>query len=295
MIHNAPYYSRNQALLVLALVAILWSFGGIIIKELPLHPAALAGLRSTFTAIFLLVATGARFNRHPSRAALAAAFAYAVMTLGFVSATKLTTAANAILLQYTAPIYVAFLAHFLLGERLTRRDVGAALMVLAGIALFFADRLTAGGLAGNLIALSSGVAFASFVVATRIDPSGGGVNAVLSGNLVVTALCLPWIIGSGPAPAELLTVAAMAVFQLGVPYVLYVRALPSVSAIEAVLIVALEPILNPIWVALLNGELPGRWSVVGGSIVFMTVLLYSASSVRPPVRRSADATAAGVS
>jgi drug/metabolite transporter (DMT)-like permease len=210
-----------------------------------------------------------------------AAFFYAACTVSFVTATILTTAANAILIQYTAPIWIALFGAWFLGERATRFDWATIGLVLVGMSLFFADGLELANALGNLVALFSGVAFAAMTMSLRRQKDGSPVESIILGNLIAFVVGVPSIL-SAPAPTPLgwAALLGLGVLQLGCSYWLYARAIKNVSALEAVLIPVIEPILNPIWVFLVRGERPSRWALVGGVVVLSAVTLRALHGLR---------------
>ena len=263
--------THRTAVLLLLASAVLWSLGGVLIKSVDWPSMAKAGARSAIAAIvFWVWLRKPRFTWRPAQ--LGAAIAYAVTVSSFTIANDRTTAANAIFLQYTAPIYVAVLGHYFLGERTRRSDWIFIAVALTGIALFFRDQFSPSGLSGMLIALIRGVSFAVMVVLLRKERDGSPATAVLLGNLLTAAIGLPFAIGHTLPPSQAAAIAVMGVVQLGIPYVLYSLAIRRVTALEAILIPMIEPILNPLWVVLKHGEVPGPWSVLGGALVLGSVL-----------------------
>jgi len=262
------------------LAALFWSLGGLLIKAADWPPLAVAGGRGIVAAVFLyLTNRSLRFTF--SRIQLTAAFAYAGCTVLCVTATKLTTAANAILLQYTAPVWVALLGAWFLGERTTRADWLTIVVVLGGMALFFADGLAFGGLLGNVTGVLSGVCFAVMTVALRRQKDGSPVESIILGNVIAFIIGLPFMFGQPlPSPTGIAAIVTLGVVQLGFSYWLYARAIRQVTALEAVIIPVIEPILNPVWVFLVAGERPSPWALVGGAIVLSAVTLRSWSSIR---------------
>ena len=268
-----PMSPRYYAPALLLLCSVLWSLGGVLIKSVDWHPMAIAGMRSAIAIPVIAACVG--WPRWPfSRLEIAGAVAYAATVVLFVLATRLTTAANAIFLQYTAPIYVAALGHWLLGERALKSDWLIIAVALAGIALFFVDRLSLAGMWGNALALASGVAFAATVLLLRKQRDASPVSAIILGNILAAVAGLPFMIhGPFPSTAGWAALAVLGVVQLGLPYVLYSIAIQRVRALEAVLIPLLEPILNPLWVMLLVGERPTGWALAGAALVIGAVLL----------------------
>lgn len=261
---------RRKAIMSLLLAAVLWSFGGLFIKMVELNPLAIAGARSTIAALVMLL-----YLRKPrltwSVTQLGGAVAYALTVILFVIANKTTTAANAILLQYTSPIYVALLSYWFLGEQISKYDWAATATVIAGVILFFVDDISARGLLGNTVAVGSGISMAAMVLLLRKQKEGSPLESVLLGNILTGIIGLPFILAELPAPKDCVGLVLLGVVQLGIPYILYAFAIKHVTALEAILIPVIEPILNPVWVLLWTGEVPGPWSLVGGALVIITV------------------------
>ncbi len=255
---------RSRLLLLAA--AVLWSTAGAAIKSCGLGGWQIAGGRSLVAAIFL-VAVVREARVRPTLRVLAVSVAYAFTVVLFVLATKLTTAANAIFIQDTAPLWVLLLSPWLLRERPTRGELLAIPVYGLGLGLFFLDELTAGQVAGNAVALASGVAFAVSIVGLRILRHEGPA-ALAYGNVVAALAALPlW--GRGPAAtgADLAIVVYLGIFQLGLAYLAFSRGVTGTPAIEASLLILLEPVLNPIWTFLVAGERPGPWAIAGGAVV----------------------------
>jgi len=264
----------------LVLAALCWSLGGLLIKAVDWPPLAVAGGRGILAAIFLMLTNG-RLHFTFSRVQVLAAFAYAGCTVFFVAATKYTTAANAILLQYTAPIWIALLAAWLLGEHTTRRDWIIIAVVFAGMGLFFADGLELSGFVGNVFGVISGLCFAAMTIALRKQKDGSPVESIILGNLIAFAIGLPFMIGAPlPSAAGWGALVALGTVQLGFSYWLYARAIRRVTALEAVIIPVFEPILNPLWVFLARGERPGPWALLGGIIVLGAVTWRALGALR---------------
>ena len=258
---------HGNAILTLFVTALLWSLGGLLIKSIAWPPLAVAGGRGFVAAIaLLLIVRPRRVSLSPLT--LAAAFSYAGCTVSFVVATKLTTAANAILLQYTCPVWVALFGAWILRERATRADWAAIAATIGGIALFFADKLRADYFLGNIIALASGVFFAFTAIFLRRQKNASPVDSVILGNVIAGVVCAPVLAGAPALGAGgWLALALLGTVQLALSYFLYARAIRHVSALEAVLIPVIEPILNPVWVMLVLGERPAPWAIAGGAIV----------------------------
>lgn len=279
---------------MLVLASFCWSLGGLLIKAVDWPPLAVAGMRGLFAALFL-IATNRRLRFDFSRAQLLGAFGYAACTVTFVVATKLTTAANAILLQYTAPVWVALFGAWLIGERSTRADWLTIVTVLVGMSLFFADGLDLSAVLGNSIAVLSGVCFAGMTLALRSQKDRSPIESIILGNLLAFVIGLPWIVSAPSLNATgWAALVILGVVQLGVSYWIYARAIRHVSALEACIIPVIEPILNPVWVMIAMGEKPTLLAVIGGIIVLTAITLRAVASIRGlrAVIGSVDPTAA---
>ena len=254
--------------------AILWSLGGVLIKSIDWTPVAIAGTRSLIAMMAIgLVMPGV--VRKISWQTLPGAIAYSATVILFVVATKLTTAANAIFLQYTAPIYIAIISPWLLRERTKWQDWLLILIALAGVALFFIDQLSLQGLSGVIAALGSGVAFAWLTVLMRLQRAGSPEAVVFLGNGITFLFALPWMFPIMKIQENGPWLLLLGCVQLALPYMLYSLAIRHVRALDASIISIIEPILNPIWVMLVTSEHPSFWSIAGGSIVLAASLTRS--------------------
>jgi drug/metabolite transporter (DMT)-like permease len=272
---------QNRGPLLLVLTALLWSFAGIAVKFISWSPITIACLRGILAAAVIGLLNWRSFTR-PTPAVFWGASSLFVTSIVFILCNRLTTAANAIVLQYTAPIFVIFLSALLLHNRPTRLDIFTVLLTLCGIILFFIDHLGHGALLGDGLALFSGLTFGLVFIANSMK----GANPVLAsflGNLM-SALLLPFLFRDASlrsaTPAEWLVIFLMGVFQMGLSYALFAKGMETTPPIKASVICALEPVLNPIWVFLLMGELPGKLAIVGIIIVIATILFYNIATLR---------------
>ncbi len=266
---------RRKALFLLLTTVVLWSTSGLFVKVLDWHPLAVSGIRSAIAAVVIWL-----YLRRPqfvwSFTLVAGAIAYFGAQSFFVAATTLTSAANAIFLQYTAPIWVALFGIWYLGERARAVDWWTMGVIFVGMALFFGDELSNEGVQGNILAILGGICFAWMILFMRKQKDGSPETIALLGNILCALVGLPivamaWANGTLPGPQSWLILLYLGVLQLGIPYLLYARSIRHLSAIEAVLIQTLEPILNPIWVFLVIQEQPGPWSLAGGFVVLSAV------------------------
>lgn len=262
--------THQQAVALLVATAVLWSFGGLLIKLVNWHPAAIAGGRSAIAALMFFFVLG-RPALKMTRSQWAAAAAYAATVILFVFATRLTTAANAILLQYAAPAYTIVLSAWILKEKSSIVDWGAVFFVLCGMVLFFLDGFEMGHFIGNVLAILSGLSFALMVVFLRKQKHTSTWEPIFWGNVLTALAGLPFMTAPYPDLTGIISLIALGVFQLGFSYILYTIAIKRVTAVEATLVPVIEPILNPVWAFLGLGELPGAWALVGGIAVLLTV------------------------
>jgi drug/metabolite transporter (DMT)-like permease len=269
----------NRYVLLLLATAVLWSLGGVLIKSIDLTPVAIAGSRSLIATVIIALVMR-RTIRKVSLQTIPGAIAYASTVFLFVVATKLTTAANAIFLQYTAPVYIAMISPWYLRERTAWHDWLLVVIALLGIGLFFLDRLSLQGLSGVIAALASGLSFAWLTVLMREQRDGSPEAVILLGNALTFLIALPWmfpITGLAQNGSRLLLLGCV---QLTIPYLLYSVAIRHVRALDAAIISIIEPILNPIWVMLAISERPSFWTIVGGTIVLSTSLARSVVASR---------------
>jgi drug/metabolite transporter (DMT)-like permease len=262
--------ARRHAVVLLVLCAVLWSTGGLLIKSIAWPALAVAGLRSALAAAVLLLALREWRGRW-SWWLVSGALAGAASMLGFVLATKLTTAANAIFLVYTAPLYVALLSPWVLCEPIRGDDWLTLLLAVLGMGCFCVEQLTWDGWVGNLCALGSGLATAWLVVCLRKHTTTSPLLMLVLANALVAIVGVPFMFAAWPDPVSWGLLLLAGVGQLGVPLVLYGKVIPHVRALEAVLIPVLEPVLNPLWVWLLVGEVPSGWALLGGTLVLGAV------------------------
>lgn len=267
--------SKNKkvsTIILLAVTATMWSLGGLLIKSVNTHPLAISGTRSAISClIILLYVKKPKFNW--SIPQIAAGVAYASMVICFVVSNKFTTAANAILLQYTAPIFVALLSALMLREKPKTIDWVTIAVVLGGMVLFFLESIDTKGLTGDIFGLLSGISYALFTIFMRMQKNGSPVESVILGNAITAVVGLPFLFTALPDSKGWLCLVILGVVQLGIPYILYSKAIKDATALEASLITMIEPVLNPIWVILILGEIPGVLSIIGGIIVIATVAI----------------------
>jgi len=269
--------NKGAGVLAIATAAFLWSIGGLFIKVIDWNPIAIAGMRSLIASIVIFI-----YLKHPrinfSFPQIAAAVANSVTMLLFVSANKTTTAANAILLQYLAPIFTAFIGAILLKERIYKEHFLALPLVTGSMLIMFFDELNGGRLFGNVLALMSAVTFSFSFVFMRMQKDGSPLESMLLAHWLTAAVCI--IISSLlPLPhitlKSIASIAVLGVIQIGVSAILFSIAIKRVSAVQANLIAVIEPVFNPVWVFLVIGENPGINTLIGGVIIILAVTMAS--------------------
>ncbi len=261
--------------------ALLWSFGGLLIKLVDLDGLALAGARSGCAAILIGLYMLRPAERPPAgrsrfaldRTILLGALAYAGTVVAFVVATRTTTAANAILLQYTAPLWVALLSPLLLRERTAPRDWALVTVAFCGVILFFIDDVSTTARLGDLLGLASGLFFGLCIMALRFARRSGALAMVFWGNIIALLVGLPQLLSSTMPLADLPWLLLLGFGQLGLGYVAFTIGIREVSALQATLVSLIEPVLNPLWVGFAIGEIPSLYSIAGGTVILAVLVL----------------------
>ena len=281
--------TSRSARIYLLLGAALWSSGGFFIKEIDAGALSITFFRCLFAALWLAPFVPRRTFPRPRDMAVSIVL-FALLLGLYVGATKETTAANAIFLQYTAPIYVIALAPALLGEKLRGFDALPLGVCLAGILVLFVGNQGGGDAKGLWLGLGSGAFYGLFLLWLRRLRYADPIAVTFGNCLGVAALLapLPWVWDVGATDVSLLVL--MAAVQFALPYVLFTVGLKLVSGAEASLIALIEPVLNPIWVALLLGEQPTAATMAGGAVILLGLLLRYAV-LRPREERCLDAEA----
>lgn len=259
--------------------AALWSSAGILIKLLPWNGFAVASIRSLIAGITILIyalATGRKItlNRKTLLAGLLTAGVYTC----FACANKLTTAANAIVLQFTCPVFIVILSAVFLKKKMRLRDIVTVILTLGGIALVFLDKLGGGYLLGNLVAILAGLLMAGMYVSVGEMEENDRFSTIILGQFLTFLIGLPFVIATKPAitAVTVLSILALGIFQLGISYILYIYASINCPPLACCLLGGLEPLLNPVWVMLFDGETPGPLALIGGIIVIITITVWCA-------------------
>ena len=273
---------RRSAIGFLVLTGIIWSTGGFMIKLIPWPPLVIAGLRSGIAAIVIYLYDRPQ-KLSVGKYTLGGAVAYAVMVIFFVLANKLTTAGNTILIQYTAPVYIALFGYSFLGEKAGFKDWITILIILTGLLLFFLDELSGTSLWGNIAALFSGFGFAGLILFLRKQKHGRPIDSVLLGNLLTFSLCTPFIVQDVTFEADVwLKIIFLGIIQLGLAYILFTIAIKHVTALDAVIYPVVEPICNPIFAYIFLNETLGFFARIGGLLVLAGVIGRGVLQIKKP-------------
>ncbi len=281
---------ENRAILEMLICAALWSIAGIFIKLIPWNSFVISALRSFFAGLTVLAYIKLKgykiiINRHT----LVPGILLGIVYIAFVAANKLTTAANAIVLQFTDTIFIVIFSALFFGQRFKKRDVIAVICTFIGIAMFFLDQLSDGYLLGNFVAIFAGACLAGmFITMGKAEPPER-FSAMLIGQIFAFLFGLPFIITTKPELSALpvLYIIILGVLQLGIPYILYGRAAEHCPPLACSLLGAVEPLLNPVWVLIFDGEKPGLFAFIGGIIVIVSVTAWCIAGSRDSEEKDA--------
>ncbi len=269
---------NTVGIIQMVVCATLWSMGGILIKLIGAGPFMIAGIRSFFAALCMAVfmlATKIRFT--VNKRVFAGSIFTALTFICFVLANKMTYAANAIVLQFTEPIFLLIFSAIIYKEKLKARDMAVALATLFGVALFFADSVSGGKTLGNLVAVGAGISLAFvYMIYGKVSRSER-MTGMLIGHLLTAlfGIVMFMFFPSAVTGKDVFLMIVLGIFQLGIPYVLFCLAVGKCSSFACSLIGAIEPLLNPVWVMIFDGETPGVMSLIGGIIVIAAVTGWS--------------------
>jgi DME family drug/metabolite transporter len=273
---------HRKGLVYIILAALLWSSSGLFIKVLTLSAFQISFFRSlvaALTIVLILRYRGRKPTFHLRWPDTACTLCYALTVILFVTATKLTTAANAIFLQFTAPIYLLFLEPWVFKRPLRQGDIVAVLACMGGMTLFFGGHLEVGGLLGNLLAILSGMSLAIFSIILKwkrvANPLEDPISAIILGNLTVGLLCLPFVFPVSLTLGQTCALLYLGVFQLGISFMLFTAGQRYISATAAAIISMLEAVFNPVWVFLGMGEQPSTFAMAGALVVMGVILWYN--------------------
>lgn len=269
MLDKLPEHKKG--FIAVFITAILWSSGGLFIKLISLDAMELSFFRCLIAAIVFALLFGKKLLKVNKFTLINAGF-YAIVLTTFVIATKTTTAANAIFLQSTAPIYVLIFEPIMNKTKPERINVITIAVCFIGMIFFFLGEISPGHLEGNLIALISGISFAALFLGLRKNGKEYQQSSIFYGNIIVALLCIPFIIDLKPLSFDdIWMVTFLGVFQIAFAYAFFSYGLKRILAVEASIIGMLEPVLNPVWVFIGYGESPGGWAIVGGLIIITAI------------------------
>ena len=281
---------RRRGLIFAITAALLWSSGGLFIKALPLGPFPINFYRSLVAALAILVTLrlrGQPWAMELDPLSLACCASYAGTLILFVTATKLTTAANAIFLQYTAPVFLLFLEPWSFRRPFNPKDLWAVVACMGGLALFFAGHLQKGGALGNALGVCSGFCLALFTLLLKWQriqrPGRSPYGVVVLGNLLVALICLPMALAARvPSLGQGVALLYLGVFQLGFSWMLFTAGMKYLSPTAAMITCMLEAVFNPVWVFLGLGERPSGYALMGGAVVLGVVAWYNLKTASVP-------------
>ena len=268
---------ENLAIVEMLLCAALWSIAGIFMKLIPWNGFAMAGMRSLIAGLTFavyMVITRRRFIIN-TKTLLSGVLTGCVYTC-FAVSNKLTTAANAIVLQFTSPVFIVIFSAIIFRQRIKKNDMYVVIATLIGIALFFFDQLRPGYILGNFVAIAAGMFMAGMFMAVGNLEGDARFSAIFIGQMFTFLVGLPFIIATKPefTLTATLSIIILGVFQLGISYILYVHASKYGPPLACCLLGALEPLLNPVWVFLFDGERPGIFALVGAVIVVVSITVW---------------------
>jgi drug/metabolite transporter (DMT)-like permease len=273
---------RGRGLAAMAACSFLWSLAGVFIKLIPWSPTLIAGLRSLIASIVLLLWLK-RPQFHGSFPQIAAAILNAVTMCLFIYANKATTAANAILLQYSAPVITAIAGMIILREKPRIEQIVAFFFVMLGMGVFFIDGLGGGSMPGNMAAAFSGLTFGLYFVFMRMQKDGSAMESILLSHWITAGIMLPLALFL-PAPSvsavSIGAILGLGLLQIGLASIFFTYGIKRVTAVQGILVAVIEPAFNPVWVFLFLGEIPAGRSIAGGLIILAAVTIASVISAR---------------
>ena len=259
----------------MVITAFLWSIAGLFIKFITWNPFNIAFMRSLIAVFFIFIAIR-KINFKFSFPMVAAGVANSLTMILFVTANKTTSAANAILLQYMAPVITVFLGFFILKEKIYFYNIISVILIIAGIIIMFFDKLSYGNVTGNILAVISAFTFSLYFIFLRMQKDGSTIESVLLSHVLTVLVCF-LISLFFPFPelsiVSITSVLVLGIFQIGLSSILLSIAIKKISAVTANLIAVIEPVFNPIWVFVVIKEKPGINTILGGLLIIISVML----------------------
>ena len=276
--------TQSRGIFYMLACAFLWSIGGLFIKLIDWNPFFIAGARSLIGAAVLMVYMKlAHLSLKINRRSIVSGIALCSVFFCYVTANKLTTAANTVVLQYTNPVFVVLLSSLFLHQKFSRRDLFLVGTVFFGVALSFLDGMDAGGFLGNLLALFSGFFLAVlFLNSARCETASDSMSGILLGQLFAALCGAPFLFLDPPAftTTSVASILILGVFQLGLPYVFYGIASRTCSPLICSVLAGVEPLLNPLWVFVVMGERPSVTALIGCGIVVVTIPVWCVQNAK---------------
>lgn len=262
---------HQKGLLYVALAALLWSSGGLLIKLITFNAMQISFFRCAFAALTFLIVFKSQILKANVFTLVNSCF-YAFVLILYVLAMKNTTAANAIFLQSTAPIYVLIFEPIISKTKYEKINILSVAVVFIGMILFFVGKISADHLAGNIFALLAGIFFAALFLGLKKNKPEYQLSSIFYGNIIVAVVCLPFLSGiENISFSNLWMVVFLGVFQIALAYTLFSFGLRKILAVEASIISLIEPVLNPIWVFIGYGEIPSIMAIIGGIIILNAI------------------------
>jgi len=283
------HWSEHQkGLVAVFLAALMWSSGGLFIKLIPYTPMQISFFRcSIAAATFAIIFRKSLF--HSNKASILNSFFYAATLIFYVIAMKTTTAANAIFLQSTAPIYVLIFEPILNKTNWEKANIITIAVCFGGMILFFIGGLEPGQFEGNLFALASGIAFAALFLGLKKNDKKYQQNSIFIGNIIVAIICIPFLSTLQEVVfTDLWKVIYLGIFQIAIAYAFFSTGLKRVFAVEASIIAMVEPVLNPVWVFIGYGEVPSVTAIIGGVIIITAISIRTIQMGRTLFGRRTD-------
>ena len=279
---KSPSRSRYFGTAMMLCASLCFSTGGLLMKLIPWNPLAINGVRNLIACLGIgIYILATRHKLKFNLTVLVGAISMAGVTTLFSIANKLTTAGNTIILQYTAPIWIVILMFLLFGQKPDRTSLLSILIVFAGILCFFLEGLSTGKWLGDFLALLSGVFYAGVFMLNSFE-KGDALSSVFFGQLACGVFLSPLVFGETDFSAPvLISVFLLGAVQVGLAYIFFTTGIKYTDPVTASIIGALEPILNPILVAVFYGEMLGTVSLAGAAIVLCGVLFYNLKSISP--------------
>ncbi len=268
---------ENKTIVEMLVCAALWSIAGVLMKFIPWNGFAVAGMRSLIAGATIFIYTRIKhYKLVVSKKTLLCGFFTGLLYTCFAVSNKLTTAANAIVLQFTSPVFVILISAVFLKTKIRKRDFIVVLFTLTGISLFFRDQLGPGYMLGNIIAILAGVFMAAMFVIVGNLEGEARFSGIIFGQLFTFLIGLPFIIITKPVfdTTSVIFILILGIFQLGIAYILYVKSSRYCPPLACCLLGALEPLLNPVWVAIFYGEMPGIFAIIGAAIVIISITVW---------------------